>query len=328
MVAVVFVSFIILFVAAHRVKQCVYPSIHYSKVFTYNPENLDRLEFDIPTGSISVHTCPHAKNVTVLVTVGGKTIELMSKIKLTVNETSGALVVAAHGPSFNLQNCQIIHVEVVIPAKSSHLLTLNASTNVGYISLNGESYTFESVTTKVNVGVIKARHVKAIEFSASVYLGKVSGSDLETKNISVKADVGFACVKHVRSQHIAFNVEKGYLRACHVTSSNTTVAKVGMGYGALNDIMSENLLGEIGYGRMWAEPNTKFSGSVSFSSVDGTFDVSASRGLLAPTIVTYEQQNHEVQKVQIPDETPGVTGKGKLDFKAETGTVNIYLRRV
>jgi len=124
-------------------------------------------------------------------------------------------------------------------------------------------------------------------------------------------------------------VEKGYLRTCHVNSHNSTEVKVGMGYAVLNDIMSENLLGEIGYGRMWTEPSTKFSGIVSFSSVDGTFDVTASRGNSAPTVVSYEQQNQLVQQIQIVDENQaGVTGKGKFSFKSETGSVNVFLRRV
>jgi len=328
--AVLFVTSIVFVVAGFRVKHCIYPSVHTTKAFSYKPELVDHLAFDIPSGSISVHTCQRATNVTVKVTTGAKSADLMSKIKLSVVEASRSLAITAQGPSFNLQNCQIVHVEVVVPAKSLHLLSISASADVGYISLNGESYTFENVNAKLNVGFIKVQHVTANDISASVSLGRVSGSNLEAKkNLSVKAETGFACINKVSSQFVSVQVEKGYLRACHVTSHNSTQVKVGMGHAVLNDIMSENLIGEIGYGKMWTEPSTKFSGIVSFSTVDGTFDVTAARGNSVPTVVSYEQQNQVVQQIQIVDENQAaVTGKGKFSFKAETGTVTVFLRRV
>jgi len=318
-------------VAAYRVKHCVFPKAQKTNSFTYNSNVLDTLTIDIPSGSISVHTCSHATNVSVQVTTGASTPDLMEKIKVAVMQGHRSLSIIAQGPSFNMHNCQVMHIMVTIPAASKHQLSLSASVNVGLIKIQTGDYVFNNVDAKVNVGLVKARHLSAQTISTSAALGGIVGCHWNAnQSVSVHASVGGACLYSITGNQSSFHVEKGYLRSRRIESTSVK-SKVDFGFSVLNDIKADSLTSEIGYGRLSVEPNPSFAGTVIFSSQNGaSFDLSGARGVVLPAVLYYEQPTpsyptQQVQQIQVKGE--GNAKAGKFELKSLSGNVDVYLRR-
>jgi len=330
LLATTFVLAIVLGVAAYRVKHCVYPSIHNINTYSFKPEDLDSLSFDIPTGSITVHTCSKAKNVTVKLTTGAKKSDLLEQTKVATVESPRSFGIVVQTPSFNLQSCHIVHVEVVIPESSKYPLSLIASAEVGLVQFKSNSYTFKNVEAKVNVGFVKARHLRAQTISATASLGGVMGRDWTANQSSVHIDVGGACLKSISSGHSTFEIQKGYLKTCDMDSQTMNV-KVDYGFSCLKEVNAKSLVSEIGYGRMSVQPSTSFAGTIVFSTQRGSFDITGSRGVVVPPAITFQQQlpkqaPQQMQQIQISG-TEKISETSKFELKTSSGHVDLHLRR-
>jgi len=301
----------------------VYPGIVDTKTYVYDPASLDILSLDIPTGSITVHTCPYAKNVTVKVSSGAKTHDLLQEIVLDVKETPNSLAISAKSPSFDLQHCQIMHVSVVIPASSQHLLSLFAKANVGYINVKTKSYTFNKLSLDVMVGVIKARKVSANDISAVTSFGGVMGCTWNaTNSITVRSDIGGVCLKDIHAKQSSVSIDKGILRVKNVESPvwNST-----LNYGCMvqKNVESQTLNSAINYGRMWISPSAQFSGHVVLSSPNAHFDVSARRGLDVPVVVVDNTPGAQQKWVKVDKD--GHDGLGRFNLKSSSGSVYLFI---
>jgi len=325
LLATVFVLTIAFGVAAYKIKHCVHPSQVDTKEYTFDPSSLDVLSLNIPSGSISVHTCPRAKNVTITVVTGAKTADRLKEFVLDVKETANSFTLSAKAPSFNLQTCQIMHVSVVIPESSKHALSFTAKADVGYINLKTKAYTFDNVVLNTNVGLIRARKVTANDISATTSFGGIIGCTWNaTNSINVHADIGGTCLTKLTSKQATVFVDKGVMRTCTV---DTAVLNTTLNYGCMKitNLKSQSLNSHLTYGRMWVSPSPKFSGTVVFSSPNnGHFDVTAARGLEVPSISIENLPGLQQKWVRVVDEQ-AKDGTGRLTLKSESGSVELHI---
>jgi len=322
--ATVFVLAIAFGVAAYKIKHCVYPAQMDTKTYTFDPATLNSLEFHIPTGSIKVYTCSKAKNVTVTVTTGAKTTQLLQEIVVDVMQSANSLSICAKGPGFDLQNCQIMHVTVVIPESSKHPISLSATAEVGYIRLSAEDYTFDKVDLNVTVGVIRASQITASKISAAASLGGIMGCTWNATCVDVHADIGGACLSQVTSQRTKISVDKGVVRARCIDSAEFNAT---LHYGCMvqKHINAKKMNSNLKYGRMWVSPSPKFSGSVTFSTCGAAhFDVSAGRGLDTPAVITQTVNGVQQKTVRVPDQQ-GNNGNGQFNLKSASGNVFLFI---
>jgi len=323
LLAVVFVFSIVAGVVAYRVKHCVNPEITSIHTFSYEPANIDTLSFDIPAGSISVHTCHRATNVSVKVITGAKSQALLKQFKVNIQEPQKALSVVVRSPSFDMLNCHIVHVEVVIPASSSHPISLSASAGLGSIRINTDSYTFDKVDLNVELGRIKMRHVDAKEVTARTYLGAISGKHVKTEGLfSVHTEVGGACLYHVDASKSVIEVQKGILRV-HNLDATSVSAKVNYGYATLQNVFASYLESEMNFGKLWITPSKEFAGEIVFNSTTGNIDISTAVDVTPPAIVVVSP---EVQTLQVVDKA-GNLGIGKMLLKSNSANADLNLVR-
>jgi len=323
MLASIFVSTIVIGVVAHRVRTCVYPPVNTIKSYTYEPANIDALSFDIPTGSVSVHSCERATNVSVKVTVGAKTTQLLQDIVVHVTESQKTLSIAAQAASFDLLHCQIVHVEVVVPATSTHAISLSASAGTGLIRVDAKSYTFSNVDLKVNVGGIKLRHLDADTLTASASLGGIAARSVKVQQaLTVHADVGAMCIHHVDASKTTLDVGKGYLRVRDLDASSIST-KVGYGLLTLNEFVSPFTYAELSYGKLWVAPKKDFSGEVAFNTASGRFEVSSHRNTKTPPVNVISPKH---QTLSVADSN-GKTGVSKINLNTTSGNADLFLGR-
>jgi hypothetical protein len=267
-----------------------------------------------------------AKNVSVTVTSGAKTKDLLQEIVMDVKEAPNSLSISAKAPSFDLQHCQILHVSVVIPATSTHLLSLSAKADVGYIRLKTQSYTFDKVDLNVNLGVVRAGKVSAKDISAAVSIGGVVGCTWNaSETVTVNTGFGGSCLKGITAKQASVAVQTGYLRIRDVQSSDWN-SKVNYGVMVQNDVMAKSVNSEINYGKMWVTPSKEFGGSVLFTTVNhGHLEVSAKRGVEVPAIVSQTSASGDQQSVKIVD-NKGLEGTGKCNLKSTSGNVYLFIQ--
>jgi len=323
LLATVFVFSIIGGVIAYRVKHCVFPEITSVHSFSYEPGNIDIISFDIPTGSISVHTCHRATNVSVKVTTGAKSQSLLDQIKMNIQEPQKALSVVARSPSFDMRNCHVVHVEVVIPASSSHPISLSASAALGSIRINTNSYSFDKVDLNVELGRIKMKHVDAKAVTARTYLGGIFGKHVKSEGLfSVQTEVGGACLHHVDASKSVLEVQKGILRVYDLEASSVS-AKVNFGFATLQNVFASYLESEMNFGKLWITPSKEFAGVVMFNSTSGNLDISTAQDVSPPATVIVSP---EVQTLQLVDKS-GNIGFGKMHLKSNSANVDLNLVR-
>jgi len=303
----------------------VYPAHVSTKTYSYDPASLDVLSLNIPTGSITVHTCPKAKNVTVTVTSGSKNADELQEIVLDVKEAAKSLSISAKAPSFDLQHCHIIHVSVVIPADSTHPLSLSAKADVGYIRLKTKEYTFDKVDLSVNVGVVRAKKVSAKDISATASIGGVVGCTWNaSETVTVNTGVGGACLNAVTAKQSLVTVQNGYLRVCNSESAEWN-STVGYGYMVLNNLLSKSVNSEINYGKMWVTPSNEFAGSVVFTTENhGHLEITAKRGIEPPAVVDQISAGFTQKSAKLVDNKKH-DGNGKLNLKSVSGNVFLFV---
>jgi len=220
-------------------------------------------------------------------------------------------------------NCHIVHVEVVIPASSSHPISLSASAGLGSIRINTDSYTFDKVDLNVELGRIKMRHVDAKEVTARTYLGAISGKHVKTEGLfSVHTEVGGACLYHVDASKSVIEVQKGILRV-HNLDATSVSAKVNYGYATLQNVFASYLESEMNFGKLWITPSKEFAGEIVFNSTTGNIDISTAVDVTPPAIVVVSP---EVQTLQVVDKA-GNLGIGKMHLKSNSANADLNLVR-
>jgi hypothetical protein len=239
-------------------------------------------------------------------------------------QSANSLSICAKGPGFDLHNCQIMHVTVVIPESSKHPISLSAAAEVGYIRLSAEDYTFDKVDLNVTVGVIRASHIAANKISAVASLGGIMGCTWNATSVDVHADIGGACLSRVNSRQTKVCVDKGVLRTRCIDSTEFNAT---LHYGCMlqKNIQAKNMNSNLKYGRMWVSPSPKFGGSVTFSTCGAAhFDVSSGRGLDTPAVITQKVNGVQQKTVRVTDQQ-GNDGNGQFNLKSASGNVFLFI---
>jgi hypothetical protein len=232
----------------YKTHQCLAPQHTRTAVFPFSPENVKGIDLFVVAGSVSVHSCPYAKNITIVVTEGAHSSELLSEMSVQADIKDGIVEIAAMGPSFDWRHCQLSHVTVTLPKDStidltarvifgkiithSHFSNLKLATSLGviktdrskiahnldiqalagYVSLKGTSGNISSV--EVQNGLIRSDS----SFFTNAYFGVGFGGNihrglLSLQSLEITTLLGFICSKHIQSSSIKAHVDYGLLRS-------------------------------------------------------------------------------------------------------------------
>jgi len=318
-----FVTSIVMGVVGYRVHQCVHPQHKVVQEFTYAPENLDLVSVSIPTGSISVHTCSKSKNVTVKVTKGAKSGDLIELIDVKGELSGRALTISVTAPSFDLQHCQITHVEIIVPSTSPFPLSLSANAMTGLIRVKAKDFHFSDVHLTVTAGVIRASHVNSKGgIKAFTELGAVVACDLHAEeNLTVVSQIGGTCLYRSSAKFTTLETSKGYMNVQHSEASEKLTVTMGYGTISLSNVSAQSLVGDLTYGRMWVMPNYQFVGDFSLKSQYGRLEVSTVRGYGDPNFTV---KTPLLQKGVVPAESSD-RSPAHVELTTVNGNVDLHL---
>jgi hypothetical protein len=238
---------------AHR---CLHPRHTGVREFTWAPAELSTLELGVVAGGISVRSCPHAKNVSLVVRTYAATPDLLNtmvleRVPISDAETHGQRIVLA-APSFDWAHCQRASMELVVPEGAK--LDVKLQGILAHVDVRADKEALRHVVitgTVASVDVQRAHlagllriesevaHVRVRDVSAAqgvvadVRLGSVElrSVNASAAAISTTLRVGKACFSHVTAASLSHQSELAYVSAWDVSAQNLTAL---VDTGALN----------------------------------------------------------------------------------------------
>jgi hypothetical protein len=240
------------FVAA-SVRQCVHGVHHRHTTLSYSPEELTGLDLFAVAGTITVHSCPYAKNITVKISEGAASESLLEAMKTQHALKAGVLHLFSMGPSFDWHHCQTSHIEVVLPA-SSHL-NLTAQAVAGLITVNTKS-TFDRVALGTSFGMIKSHNLHVLEtLHVRAMVGVVSLHDVISNVTHVEVGTGVAQVNELLGMETRVDVRAGVARLNSIESNHTLSIAVEIGAVCAKEIgPSTTTRASVDYGLIGLKP--------------------------------------------------------------------------
>jgi len=223
-------------------------------MLSYSPCQVKGLDLNAVAGSITIRSCPHAKNVTVLVREAAHSALGLQEMAVQSILQDGILQVAAMGPSFDWNHCQLSHITVIIP--KSAFLTVEAHVVSGHI--DAHAVQFKNLKLTTSVGYIRTHDVKiSNELEIQLFAGYAHVHTTTSNITNLEIENGMIDVHtswFLKETSIA--VGFGFIRTRHLLSPQSLALTVGIG-GICSEIGSESQLidAHVDYGFLRIKPS-------------------------------------------------------------------------
>jgi len=280
---------------ATSIRHCIHPTHHRVTSLSFSPQEVSGLDLFAVAGTITVHSCPYAKNINLKISEGAANEKLLQAMKTEHSLKAGVLHLFSTGPSFDWYHCQMSHIEVVVPTSSR--LNLTAQAVSGFITVNSKS-AFDRVALGTSFGIVKSHHLRVIDsLNVRAMIGYVSLHEVIAKTAQVDVSTGVARIhtlkatdtrievragvahiNDVDSKHsLSMGVEVGGICAQEIGPSKTTQVAVEYGYLRLRPtedscyaFLMETRYGQLTVLNHFDEQRSKVSGNTKKSGVVGT----------------------------------------------------------
>jgi hypothetical protein len=247
---------------AHR---CLHPRHTGVREFTWTPAEVPTLELGLVAGGISVRSCPHAKNVSLVVRTYAANPDLLNtmvleRAPLAGPQTPGQRIVLA-APSFDWAHCQRASMELVVPEGAkidvklqgilAHLDVRADKEALRHVVISATAASIDvqrshlagMLRVESEVAHMRVRDVSATEgVVADVRIGSMElrSVDAGTAAIATTLRIGKACLSHITAASLSHQSELAYFGAWDVSVQNLT-ARVDT--GSLNVGASQDFSG-------------------------------------------------------------------------------------
>jgi len=208
---------------AHR---CLHPRHVGMHEFTWAPSEVPTLELGLVAGSISVRSCPYAKNVSLTVRTYASTPELLNTMvleRVPLTETHGQRLVLS-APSFDWAHCQRAAMEVVVPEGAQ--IDVKAQGIMAHFDIRADKQALRHVV------------LSATAASIEVHRSKLSGA------LRLDAEIAHAHVRDVSaSQGLVADVRVGYVDIRNLDATDAPVSTtVRIGKASLSHVTAQSVI--------------------------------------------------------------------------------------
>jgi len=187
------------------------------------------------SGTVTVHSCPHAKNISIRISEGAANEDLLSMMETKYTVKHKVLHLFSMGPSFDWFHCQMSHIEVLVP--SSAVLNLTAQTISGIISVQARA-NFDRVDLGTSFGIIKSSHLH-VENTLNIraILGYVSLHEVKSNVTHVEIQTGVAHLHEFKGINTRVQIKVGLAHFNALESQKELFMEVDVGSICARDIV-------------------------------------------------------------------------------------------
>jgi hypothetical protein len=254
-----------------RVHQCLHPHHHRSVSLSFDPKEVKALDLFVVAGSISVHSCPYVKNITIDVSEAAHSHELLQSMNVQFSSLNGVVRLHAMGPTFDFHKCQLSHIKVLVP--STAILDLSANVITGFLKV-GESR-FRNARLVSSLGYIKSHHLTVQErLEVDVAAGYVELQDTASNVSRLLVQTGLLDIHQFSGVETVAEMEIGCLHSKEIASHKSLSMLVDLGAMCINELAaSKETLAVVGYGFLRIKPATDYCYSFVMETEWGNLNV-------------------------------------------------------
>jgi hypothetical protein len=258
-------------IKAHR---CLHPRHVAVQEFHFSPKEMSNLELGLVAGSLSIRSCSHAKNVSLVVRTYAGTQALLDTMVLEKSTIANGHRFVVETPSFDFTHCQHTSYELVVP-ENAHL-DVKAQALLARLSIRADERALRHLLVNA-----KAAHIDIADTH-------VAGT------MRVETELGYLRVKEVSAgENIIAEVRTGAISLKEIEANGTVHSIVRFGKASLNHVnagLSFRHESEMAYVSMWdVTAAQNVSARVDYGSVqvgassdfEGTFAAHSPYGFLS-----------------------------------------------
>jgi hypothetical protein len=254
-----------------HIHQCLHPHHHRSVSLSFDPKDVSALDLFVVAGSISIHSCPYAKNITIDVSEAAHSHELLQSMNVQFSSLNGVVRMHAMGPTFDFHKCQLSHIKVVVPSVANPDLSANVVT--GYLKVGKTQWRNARLVS--SLGYIKSHHLTVREkFEVDVGAGYVELHET-TSNVSrLLVQTGLVELHRFSGVETVAEMEIGCLHTKDIVSQKSLSMIVDLGAMCVNELgAGKETLAVVGYGFLRLKPATDFCYSFAMETEWGNLNV-------------------------------------------------------
>jgi hypothetical protein len=255
LVITTFLSFVGLMVVGATVgltvSHCLYPPHHQETTIPLDSSLVKSLDLHVIAGSISIRTCPHAKNITIHVKEAAQSTHLLREMSLQTSISNGLVRIVALSP-FDLRSCQLSHITVVLPVNVS--VDVNAHVVLGHISVHSK---LNNVKLSTSIGYIETDRLQADKLDVEIMIGYSSTRSTTAVASLIEVQAGILHVDKMASQTTSLAVGIGALHTRKLYANSSL--EMTTFFGSLHSRhFSKMVKAHVDYGIMKIQPRGTF----------------------------------------------------------------------